>query len=104
MGRHVACHWATDARISDALTSGGMNVHVDDVVLCGRDVGVCLACLDDGGELLLLVELLDIEEELSPQSASWLQTTRRALWSAESSELATAWREEGGNSIVVIRI
>ena len=52
----------------------------------------------------LLVELLELEEELSPQSASWLQTTRRALWSAESCELATAWREEGGNSLVVIRI
>ena len=52
----------------------------------------------------LLVELLELEEELSPQSASWLQTTRRTLWSAESCELATAWREEGGNSLVVIRI
>ena len=52
----------------------------------------------------LLVELLALEEELSPQSASWLQTTRRAFWSAESCELATAWREEGGNSLVVIRI
>ena len=52
----------------------------------------------------LLVELLELEEELSPQSASWLQTTRRAFWSAESCELATAWREEGGNSLVVIRI
>ena len=52
----------------------------------------------------LLVELLELEEELSPQSASWLQTTRRAIWSAESCELATAWREEGGNSLVVIRI
>ena len=52
----------------------------------------------------LLVELLELEEELSPQSASWLQTTRRASWSAESCELAPAWREEGGNSLVVIRI
>ena len=52
----------------------------------------------------LLVELLELEEELSPQSASWLQTTRRAFWSAESCELAPAWREEGGNSLVVIRI
>ena len=91
-------------RISDALISGGMNVHVDDVVFCGRVAGVCLACLDDDGELLLLVELLELKEELSPQSASWLQTTRRAFWSAESCELATAWREEGGNSLVVIRI
>ena len=103
-GRHVACPWATGARISDALISGGMNVHVDDVVFCGRDAGVCLACLDDAGELLLLVELLELKEELSPQSASWLQTTRRAFWSAESCELAPAWREEGGNSLVVIRI
>ena len=102
-GRHVACPWATGARISDALISGGMNVHVDDVVFCGHDVGVCLACFGVG-ELLLLVELLELEEELSPQSASWLQTTRRAFWSAESCELATAWREEGGNSLVVIRI
>ena len=52
----------------------------------------------------LLVELLELEEKLSPQSASWLQTTRRAFWSAESCELAPAWREEGGNSLVVIRI
>ena len=52
----------------------------------------------------LLVELLELEEELSPQSASWLQTTRRAFWSTESCELAPAWREEGGNSLVVIRI
>ena len=81
-----------------------MNVHVDDVVFCGRVAGVCLACLDDDGELLLLVELLELKEELSPQSASWLQTTRRAFWSAESCELAPAWREEGGNSLVVIRI
>ena len=103
-GRHVAWPWATGARISDALISGGMNVHVDDVVFCGRAAGVCLACLDDAGELLLLVELLELEEELSPQSASWLQTTRRAFWSAESCELAPAWREEGGNSLVVIRV
>ena len=103
-GRHFACLGAIGARISDALISGGMNVHVDDVVFCGRDAGVCLACLDDAGELLLLVELLELEEELSPQSASWLQTTRRAFWSAESCELAPAWREEGGNSLVVIRI
>ena len=101
-GRHVA--WATGVRISDALISGGMNVHVDDVVFCGRDVGVRFACVDDVGDLLLLVELLELEEELSPQSASWLQTTRRAFWSAESCELATAWREEGGNALVVIRI
>ena len=52
----------------------------------------------------LLVELLELEEELSPQSASWLQTTRRAFWSAESCELATAWREGGENSLVVIRL
>ena len=105
-GRHVACpsDWATGARISDALISGGMNVHVDDVMFCGSVAGVCLACLDDDGELLLLVELLELKEELSPQSASWVQTTLRALWSAESCELATAWREEGGNSLVVIRI
>ena len=52
----------------------------------------------------LLVELLELEEELSPQSASWLQTTRRAFWSAESCELAPAWRGEGGTSVVVLRI
>ena len=105
-GRHVACPWATGVRIFDALISGGMNVHVADVVFCGRDAGVCLACLDDAGELLLLLllELLELEEELSPQSASCLQTTRRAFWSTESCELAPAWQGEGGNSLVVIRI
>ena len=103
-GRTVAFPWATDARISDALVSGGMHVHVDDVMFCGHDAGVCLACFDDAGELLLLVELFELERELSPQSESWLQTTRRVLWSAESAELSTAWRAEGGNSLVVIRI
>ena len=103
-GRHVACLGAIGARISDALISGGMNVHVDDVVFWGHGVGVCLACVDDVGKLLLLVELIELEEELPPQSASSLQTTRRAFWSAESCELTAEWREEGGNSLVVIRI
>jgi hypothetical protein len=86
-----------------AASSCGQHFHVDDVVFCGADAGVCLACVDDLGVLLLLVELLEPAAVLSRHSGSWRQTVRRALWAARSCDVATAWRFERG-ALVVVRV
>ena len=83
-------------------------LHVNDVLCCGSEAGVCLACLcGDGGALAVLVERLVLEAELSPQSAAWGRSAERNLWSADAVDVATAWREERRSlsiSLVVIRI
>ncbi len=83
-------------------------LHVNDVLFCGSEAGVCLACLcGDGGALAVLVERLVLVAELSPQSAAWRQSAERIVWSAGAVDVATAWREERRSlsiSLVVIRI
>ena len=89
--------------VADALVSGGSHIYVDDVVFHGPEAGVVIACVDDGGSLALLVEQLEEERGLSPQSSAWRLTSRRALWTARACDLATAWRMERAN-LVVIRL
>ena len=93
--------------MADAVVADGKHIHVDDVLFCGPDAGVCLACLCDDGALAVLVERVVLVAGLSPQSAAWLQSAERNSWSADAVDVATAWREERRSlsiSLVVIRI
>ena len=94
--------------MADAVVADGKHIHVDDVLFCGSEAGVCLACLcGDDGALAVLVERLVLVAELSPQSAAWRQSAERIVWSAGAVDVATAWREERRSlsiSLVVIRI
>ena len=90
---------------ADRLEVGGMVLHVDDVVLRGREAGMIIACLlDENGTLKILVEEMVHVGDVASMAWQFRHTTARTCWVACEVALAHAWRAEDGGIYTVLRL
>ena len=95
------------ARIAKkAIIVGGWTVTVGDVVQNGGAVGQVVACVEDGGNIQLLIDELEDVRPLSRHSCrASRRVARRSLWQVERTKQALAWysSEDTELGMVVVR-
>jgi hypothetical protein len=100
-GRTAPFH--ENALIADSMETFSMKVSRGDFVFRGEHLGMLTACIEEGGQLMALVETFEMIETVSAHSTRVRQSGNPAIWIAEELELAVAWITEP-NGFVVIRI
>ena len=79
------------AMISDSLHADGKHININDVVYRSRaEVGIVIACCEENGIFLLMVESCRLERALAIHSGVYLHTSGRHLWKVSEVDLARA--------------
>ena len=89
LGPSAPCPGFPQARIADDVLVDGLHVSVDDIVQMGTVSGEVLACMQEGADLFLMVELLQLRTMESKQTGTYSRTGQRRVWPAEAANLVS---------------
>ena len=86
------------AHVADSMQCDGKHFSVGDVVRHGiQEAGIVIACAQEDTAFFCIVEALDLCEQITPESATWVksQSNRSRVWPARSLSPVLAWRQTG---------
>jgi hypothetical protein len=90
--------------VADKLSVNTFEVSVDDIIIRGTSAGVVVACALEGGQLLVVVDLLVQTVIRSSHTAVFRLAGQHAVWSASDVGHCLAWYGQPDGSFVVIRM
>ena len=100
--RGLVSYWS-GFRIAAHMTIFGLQVDVGDVVIFGDVPGRIVACAEDGEDLCVIVDQLELVAQVSLHNCSWREGGQRAVWAADQLEQCLAWRTAEGITTVIRR-
>ena len=105
LGRSAPLPGIEGALLSDRLDACGLQVSVDDLVFREDTLGLVLACCLDDDIYYVIVRELTLLANLSAHSSRWkFAPLQGAVWRAADVTSPLAWKMEGANDIVVVRM
>ena len=91
------------ATVSDRMEVDGVHVAVGDFVRRGQDTAKVVACAEEGGVLLVVVDLQVVAHTCSPRSSTYTLTGDRSVWPANDISEVVAWKDMGqGQTLVLV--
>ena len=79
--------------VGDTLSIMGVEMSVNDIVFLNDAAGKVLACIQEGDEFSVIVELLSLHVVLTPHAFIGTWNPRRVVWDAKLVQVALAWRQ-----------
>ena len=105
LGRSAPLPGIEGALLSDRLDVCGLQVSVDDLVFREDTLGLVLACCLDDDIYYVIVRELTLLANLSAHSSRWkFAPLQGAVWRAADVASPLAWKMEGANDVVVVRM
>jgi hypothetical protein len=87
--------------VGNGIVNGGQKVYAEDVVFSDHQCGQVACCFEELGRFYVLVEKMELVRNVVAHAALWKPSLQRALWRASAIQIATAWKREGTNVLVI---
>ena len=93
------------AKIADRVYSHGKRMSLGDWVSRAEELGHIVACVEESGELYLIVTVATVVRALSPRGRlCTLSGGARSLWRLADSHVAAAWRQADGSDRIHVML
>ena len=93
LGNAVPYPGFDNALVSDSVTIDGVHLSVGDFIFSDARAAKIIACIQEDGEFLLVVDTLALVARLSSHSGNYAFNGQRKVWNAAVATQALAWRE-----------
>jgi hypothetical protein len=104
LGRCAPLPGFPGVHVADKLSVFNTQVSVDDIILRGAAAGIVVACAQEGGQLLVVVDLLVQAGIRSSHTAVFQLAGKHDVWSVYDIGHCLGWYGQPDGSFVVIRM
>lgn len=104
LGRKAPLEKCSGVVVADRLSTGELEISRGDVVACSGELGVVVACYEegDGDAFGVLVDVAVIRRWLAPHSAVVCFSDRLTAWPIGQLVLCLAWKPIAGRDLLVV--